>query len=28
LRFLPQNFIDNDLDVWLVKASFWAQVIL
>jgi hypothetical protein len=28
LRFLPQNFIDNDLDVWLVKASFWAHVIL
>ena len=28
LLFLPPNFIDNDLDLWLVKASFWAQVIL
>lgn len=28
LRFLPPNFIDNDLDLWLVKASFWAQVML
>ena len=28
LRFLPPNFIDNDLDLWLVKASFWAHVVL
>jgi hypothetical protein len=28
LHFLPPNFIDNDLDLWLVKASFSAHVIL
>lgn len=25
-RFLPPNFKEADLDIWLNKATFWAQV--
>jgi hypothetical protein len=27
-RFLPVGFKEADLDLWLNKATFWAQVIL